>query len=115
MPTASPISRMTSEIDESTGISWLGSATSPVVAITAVSASRSGAIAATAEPKTSSRMISAAGSASRPTLASMLLNFASSFFSVLTLPSSSIVNSGCRACAFATAASTLSMYLAAWS
>jgi hypothetical protein len=55
--------------------------------MTAVIASSSGTSAATAEPKTSSRITSVSGIAIIPAFASMLLNAASVAFVVVTLPS----------------------------
>ena len=109
MPTASPISRITSAIDSSTGMNWLGSAIRPVVAMTAVIARSSGMSAATAEPKTSSRITSVSGSATMPAVLSMLLNASSTALPVLALPSSSISKPGCRAAVLSTAASIVSM------
>ena len=83
------MSRITSAICSSTGTSWLGNAIRYTVATTAVIASSSGTSAATAEPKTNSRITSASGIAIVPALASMLLNAALTALVVLTLPSSS--------------------------
>ena len=71
---------MTSAICSSTGMIWLGSAISAVVAMTAVIASSSGIRAATAEPNTSSRITSVSGIAIIPAVFSMLLKAASVAF-----------------------------------
>ena len=69
---------MTSAIDSSMGTIWLGSATSPMVANTEVSASRSGIDAPTSEPKTSSSIPSVSGIERRPARASWPWNISSS-------------------------------------
>ena len=65
------------------GIARLGSVTRPIVAITDVSASRSGTSAATSDRKTSSSMPNVSGIAISPASASMPPNIESSALSVL--------------------------------
>ncbi len=79
---------MTSEIDSSIGTIWLGSATSPMVANTEVSASRSGIDAPTSEPNTSRRIPSVSGIESRPARASWPVNISSSALPVDVEPAS---------------------------
>ena len=67
---------------------WLGSATRPIVAITAESASSSGTPAATTAPKTSSRMSSVSGIDRSPACASCSLNILSSALPELIEPAS---------------------------
>ncbi len=115
MPTARPIRRMTSAIDSSTGMNWLGIAINAVVVKTAVIASSSGIAAATTDPNTSSRITRVSGMAIIPAFASMLLNAAVVSRSVVTLPSSSTEKPGWRFSALSTAASIVAMYVSAWS
>ena len=109
MPTARPIRRMTSAICSSTGMNWLGIAIRLVVAMTAVIARSSGTTAATAEPKTRSRITSVSGIATSPAVFSMLLKAASVALVVVTLPSWLTSKPGCLAAVLLTAASILSM------
>ena len=57
-----PMSRITEKIASSTGTSWLGSASRPIAAATAVRPSSSGRPAATSAPKATTRMTSVTGS-----------------------------------------------------
>ncbi len=82
---------MTSATDSSIGTIWLGRATSPSVANTAVSASPSGMSAPTSEPNTSSRIRSVIGIEIRPARASCELNIASSALPVDAEPASTTV------------------------
>ena len=79
---------MTSATDWSIGISRLGSEMRPIVASTAVSASRSGTPAAMIEPKTSTRIASVSGTERMPTCLSCLSNIAFSALPELALPAS---------------------------
>ena len=82
---------MTSEIDSSIGTIWLGRATRPIVAKTAVRASPSGIAAPTSEPKTSSRITSVIGIEIIPARASCELNISSRALPVDAEPASTTV------------------------
>ena len=99
---------MTSSI----GMSELGSATRPNVAMIAVRASRSGMPAATSAPKTTSRMISVTGIESSPAFLRSSMKAASTSLSALT-PNEPMNSSGCAACTSSTAATTGSIFVVA--
>ena len=97
---------MTSSI----GMSELGSATRPNVAMMAVRASRSGMPAATSAPKTTSRMISVTGIESSPAFLRSSMKAASTSLSALT-PNEPMNSSGCAAWTSSTAATTGSIFV----
>ena len=78
----------------SRGISWLGSASSPSVANTAVSASSNGRPAAIKAPKATTSTINVTGSENTPAFLKSLTTALSSCVSTLT-PNSSIAMPGC--------------------
>ena len=75
-------------MDWSIGTIWLGSASRPIVANTAVSASRSGIAAPTSEPNTTQQDASVSGIESSPACASCELNISSSALPVEAEPAS---------------------------
>ena len=109
MPTASPISRMTSLIDSSTAMNWLGIAIRPVVAKTARDREqqRNERRDRGAEHEQEDDQRQREGD--HRGLASMLLNAASVAFVVVTLPSWLTVKPSCAAAVLSTAALILSM------
>ncbi len=94
------------------GMSELGSATSPNVAMIAVNASRSGMPAATSAPKTTIRMISVTGIESSPAFLRSSMKAPSTSLSALT-PNEPMNRSGCAAFASSTAATTGSIFVVA--
>ena len=89
----------------STGMIWLGRATSPIAIATAEMPSSSGMPAATSAPKAITRMISVIGTEVTSALAKSFENAFSSDLLALAEPNSSIRRFGCRCAALATAVS----------
>lgn len=87
----------------STGMILLGIASSPIVAITAVIPSSSGMPAATRAPKASNRIPRVIGMESSPAFFRSSVKTAFNSLSALARPNSSMVKSGCAACAAAVA------------
>src|SRR5918995_3358075 len=96
---------MIADTESDIGSSWLATATSPIVASTALSPSRSGIPAATTAPKATSRMISVTGTENSPAFFRSSVNVANSAFSVLS-PNEPTKKSGCAFCTSATRATT---------
>jgi hypothetical protein len=89
-------------VSVSTGSNWLVNPTSPSVASTAVSASRTGMPAATRAPKATIRIASVSGIERNPARCRSFVKLSLNSFSELASPNCSTTNAGCAACAFST-------------